>query len=178
MSRVDSFLFYNTVRELSSARERHSKSFSGLWTKQTDWECNQRDRTWAAYLQRVQPPVFVSSSSSWSSTIDVHVGPFQKDLWVLKLTTGKQIVCHQHPAGRQPIRLLVTWWRSYIRTERTHPCRYLKELSLDFNSLKCIILMLALERRVLCLQCWTLLEGQEKENFGPLSQLQLIIFSL
>lgn len=123
MSRVDSFLFYNTVRELtilmsekakqgslphllhmlivkSSAQERYSKSFSGLWTKQTNWECNQRDRTWAAYLQTVQPPVFISSSTLWLLSTDVHVGPFQKDLWVLKLTTGKQIVCHQHTAGR------------------------------------------------------------------------------
>lgn len=141
MSCVDSFLFYNTVRELtilmsekakqgsplhllhmltvkSSARERYSKNSSGLWTKQTDQEGDQRDRTWAAYPQTVQPPVFVSSLTSWLSSIDVHIGPFQKDLWVLKLSTGKQIVCHQRTAGRQPIRLLVTWCGSCIGTEK------------------------------------------------------------
>lgn len=45
----------------SSAQEKQFKSFSGLWTKQTDRGYNQRARMGAAYLHTVQAPVFTPS---------------------------------------------------------------------------------------------------------------------
>lgn len=46
-------------------------------------------------LSPVQSPVFALSANSPSLPPGVHASPFQKDLWDLKLTAGKQIV-HLH----------------------------------------------------------------------------------
>lgn len=99
--------------------------------------------------------------------------PFQKDLWVLKLTTGKQIVHHQRTAGRELTRLPVTWCKSCLRSERADPCRHLKELSLGFTSLKCVVFILSQGRRIQGLSCGMLPRSSRGEF-----QLELTIISL